>query len=179
MSTNQETIHDYKQELAKIKDHLIVIVADIRSFERTYGNLDTQKCNHWLGQIPRLQSEVRNHRDGIIAKVIEIKASVDNSAYDSIETRKLDLKERQVAAQEALVTSNTNQTMKEADDKRSNALVEAKTKSESIKADVEELDKIINETTDWKNATDIVVKKAMRNIEKWISRKTWMQQFSL
>ena len=73
----------------------------------------------------------------------------------------------QVAAHEALVTSNTNQTLKEADDKRSHALVKAKTKSESIKADVEELDKVINETTDWKNATDIVVKKAMRNIEKW------------
>ena len=64
-------------------------------------------------------------------------------------------------------TSNTNQTIKEADDKRSHALVKAKTKSESIKADVQELDKVINETTDWKNATDIVVKKAMRNIEKW------------
>ena len=66
-----------------------------------------------------------------------------------------------------MVTSNTNQTIKEADDKRSHALVEAKTKSESIKADVQELDKVINETTDWKNATDIVVKKAMRNIAKW------------
>ena len=61
----------------------------------------------------RTASEVRNHRDKITAKVIEIKSSADGSAYDSLETRKLDLKERQVAAQEALVTTNTNQNQLE------------------------------------------------------------------
>ena len=32
---------------------------------------------------------------------------------------------------------------------------------------MEELDKIINETTDWKNASDITVKRAIRNIKDW------------
>ena len=99
---------------------------------------------------------------------MELRETIGNSiANNSIEAKKLELKEREVAAKEALVTLNTNQTLREADEKRNNSLIEAKAKASSIISDVAELDKLVNETTDWKNATDITVKKSMRKIEKW------------
>ena len=64
-------------------------------------------------------------------------------------------------------TSSNDQTLRETEAKRSNSLVEAKAKADSILTDVEELDNVINETRDWHNASDITVKKAMRNIENW------------
>ena len=55
----------------------------------------------------------------------------------------------------------------EADARRSNSLIEAGAKAAAILTDVEELDKVVNKTKDWKNISDITVKKAIRNIEKW------------
>ena len=55
----------------------------------------------------------------------------------------------------------------EADARRSNFLIEAGAKAAAILTDVEELDKVVNKTKDWKNISDITVKKAIRNIEKW------------
>ena len=51
--------------------------------------------------------------------------------------------------------------------KRHDALVEGKAKANSILFDVEELNKVVNGTNDWKNASDIEVKNAMRNVDKW------------
>ena len=65
--------------------------------------------------------------------------------------KRLDLLERQVVAQEAMSASNTNQvnqTLREADVRRNDALVEAKAKAASILSDVEKLDKVVNETSD-------------------------------
>ena len=70
---------------------------------------------------------------------------------DSLEAKKLELLERQV--EEAMSTMSTNQTIRESDANRSNSLVEAKAKADSILADVEELDKVIDETRDWTNAS--------------------------
>ena len=170
VDVNSETILDYKEKLDEIGKHLMVTTRDIRQFVRTYSNsgMDLLKTQYWNGQISKLQADVRNHRDKIIAKVMELRETIGNSiANNSIEAKKLELKEREVAAKEALVTSNTNQTLREADEKRNNSLVEAKAKASSIISDVAELDKLVNETTDWKNATDITVKKSMRKIEKW------------
>ena len=64
-------------------------------------------------------------------------------------------------------TNQVNQTLREANVRRNDALVEAKAKAVSILTDVEKLDKVVNETTDWKNASDITVKKAIRNIKDW------------
>ena len=168
LDVNQETVLDYKEKLAKIDDLLLVTIREIERHSRTKG-MDPQQSQHWKGQIPQIQSDVRNHRDKITAKVLEIKASANIDASD-IEARKLELKERQVAAQEAISISNSNQinqTMREADARRSKSLIEARAKAVKILTDVEELDKEINETTDWKNATDVTVKKAVRNIERW------------
>ena len=154
LDVNQETIHDYKEKLAKIDDLLLVTIREIERHNRTYKDVDPQKSQHWQSQIPQIQSDVRSHRDKITAKVLEIKASANNNASD-YKARKLELKERQVAAQEAISISNSNQmnqTIREADAKRSNSLIEARAKAVKILTDVEELDKEINETTDWKNA---------------------------
>ena len=170
VDVNSETILDYKDKLDEIGKHLMVTTREIRQFVRTYSNsgMDLLKTQYWNGQISKLQADVRNHRDKIIARVVELRETIGNSiANNSIEAKKLELKEREVAAKEALVTSNTNQTLREADEKRNNSLVEAKAKASSIISDVAELDKLVNETTDWKNATDITVKKSMRKIEKW------------
>ena len=90
-----------------------------------------------------------------------------NAANDSLQAKKLDLLERQVVAQEAMLTLSMNKTQKEADAKRHDALVEGKAKANSILFDVEELNKVVNGTNDWKNASDSTVKKAMRNIAEW------------
>ena len=90
-----------------------------------------------------------------------------NAANDSLQAKELDLLERQVVAQEAMLTLSMNKTQKEADAKRHDALVEGKAKANSILFDVEELSKVVNGTNDWKNASDIEVKKGMRNVDKW------------
>ena len=66
-----------------------------------------------------------------------------------------------------MLTLSMNKTQKEADAKRHDALVEVKAKANLILFDVEELNKVVNGTNDWKNASDIEVKKAMRNVDKW------------
>ena len=90
-----------------------------------------------------------------------------NAANDSHQAKELELLERQVVAQEAMFTLNMNNTQKEAAAKKHYALVEARAKASSILFDVEELDKVVNKTRDWKNASDYTVKKAMRNIVEW------------
>ena len=90
-----------------------------------------------------------------------------NAANDSLQAKELDLLERQVVAQEAMLTLSMNKAQKEADAKRHDALVEGKAKANSILFDVEELNKVVNGTNDWKNASDIEVKNAMRNVDKW------------
>ena len=156
-----ETVQDYKEKLAEIEKLLVVTTKDIRKLIRTYSNkgMDTQRSQYWSGEISRIQADVRNHRDKIKAKVVEMKSSSSNECFDSLKTRELDLLERQVVAQESLSASNTNQSLRDADAKRSSSLIEAKAKADSILFDVLELEKAINETRDWKNATDITVKK--------------------
>ena len=56
--------------------------------------------------------------------------------------------------------------MRDADIKRSDSLVETRAKAVKIIAYVKELDKVVNETKDWKNAADDTVKKAVKNIDK-------------
>ena len=174
VDVDSETIDDYKEKLAKIDDLFVKTDKDITKFVRKYSNngLDAQSSQAWNGQLSKLQSDVRSHRDRIKAKVIQVRASTSANTNDGLDAKKLELEllARQVVAQEAISNSNTqqiNQTLREADAKRCNSLVKAKAKAASIRADVEELDKAINETRDWKNATDITVKRAMRNIKEW------------
>ena len=178
VDVNQETIHDYKEKLAEINDAFKVTVREIERHIRIYSNkgLDPQNSQHWQKQVSQVQSDVRNHRDKIIAKVLEVKASVtavnnaNNGAHDTLEAEKLELKKRKVAAQKAMSISNSNQinqTIRETDERRNHSLIEARAKAAKILTDVDELDKSVNETTDWKNATDVTVKKAVRNIENW------------
>ena len=47
-------------------------------------------------------------------------------------------------------TNQVNQTLREADVRRNDAIVEAKAKAVSILSDVDKLDKVVKETTDWK-----------------------------
>ena len=115
----------------------------------------TQFCNEELAKIKE-QLEVSN------AELRRL-----NAAKDSFQAKELELLERQVVAQEAIATFNAYQAQKEADSKRNDALVEAKAKANSVLFYVEELGKVVNETSDWKNASDYTVKKAMRNIDEW------------
>ena len=85
--------------------------------------MDSARAQYWSSQIPKLQSDVRNHRDNIKEKVIEIKGSINNGGNNDLEAKKLELLERQVAAQEAMSASSTNQTIQESDAKRSNSLI--------------------------------------------------------
>ena len=128
---------------------------EIRKLLRTHLGMDVAKAQYWSDKTSKLRSDVRNHRDSIIARVVEIRAATNNGGSDSLEAKKLELLERQVVAQEAMSMSSNNQTLRETEAKRSNSLVEAKAKADSILADVEELDKVINETRDWNNASDI------------------------
>ena len=98
------------------------------------------------------------------AEIRRLKAS-----NDSFQAKELELLERQVVAQEAMSTLSINKSQKESDSKRKDALVEAKAKASSIIYYVEELDKNINETRDWENASDMKVKRAMRNTDEWRS----------
>ena len=165
---NRETMQKYSEKLDKIEDLVVEINSDIRKLLRIYRNkgMDAAAAQDWDSKTSRLRADVRKHRDRIVAKVLELKDS-NNAVSDSLEAEKLDLFKRQVAAQEAMSTSNANQTMRDADLKRSDSLVEARAKAVKIIAYVEELDKVVNETKDWKNASDVTVKKAVRNIEKW------------
>ena len=151
----------YSEKLDKIEDLVVVINSNIRKLLRIYRNkgMDAAAAQDWGSKTSRLRADVRNHRDRIVAKVFELKDSNNGVSRD--------LLKRQVAAQEAMSTSNTNQTMREADIKRSDSLVEARAKAAKIISYVEELDKVVNETKDWKNASDVTVKKVVRNIEKW------------
>ena len=99
---------------------------------------------------------------GILGKIDQLDILDDNLA-----AKELELLERQVVAQEAMLASNTKRITWEADTKRKDALVETKAKANSIIYYVEELDKAINKTRDWKNASDYTVKKAIINIDKW------------
>ena len=68
----------------KIKAVHLETSKEIERFVRTYTSkgLDPQKVQHWQKQIAQLQSDVRNHRDKIVAKVLEVKASVNSDAHD-------------------------------------------------------------------------------------------------
>ena len=59
LDINQETIHDYKEELAKIKALHVETSKEIDKYIRTYSNngLDPQKIQHWQRQISQLQSD--------------------------------------------------------------------------------------------------------------------------
>ena len=157
------TIHDYKEKLSRIECVQLETKKKIRSFVRTYSSIDALKCDDWNKQIDKIQADVRNNRDKIKAKVLEIQ----DATNDGVGGESLDAKKIGVAVQEAISNSNTNQTMREADAKRNDALVEVKSKADSILFDAEELDKVINEVCDWRNASDNEVKKAVRNIKEW------------
>ena len=163
VDVNRVTIYDFKEKLARIESIHLETKKKIQSFVRTYTSIDTLKCDEWKKQIPLIQAEVWNHRDKITAKVREIQDVTSGGVVgESLNSKKIG-----VAVQEAISNSNTNQTMREADAKRNDALVEVKSKADSIQFDVEELDKVINETSDWRNASDNEVKKAVRNIKEW------------
>ena len=51
LDINKETIHDYKEEIAKIKQVLLVTTKEIERYVRTYSNMDAQKTQHWQGQV--------------------------------------------------------------------------------------------------------------------------------
>ena len=102
----------------------------------------------------------------IMAKVDEIR-DPSNGARDILKAKELELLERQVVAQEAMLTLNNNQILREAAAKKHDALVEAKAKANSVLFYVKELDKVVNETRDWKNASNYKVKRAMRNVVEW------------
>ena len=163
VDVNRVTIYDFKEKLARIESIHLETKKKIQSFVRTYTRFDTLKCDEWKKQIPLIQAEVWNHRDKITAKVREIQDVTSGGVVgESLNSKKIG-----VAVQEAISNSNTNQTMREADAKRNDALVEVKSKADSILFDAEELDKVINEVSDWRNASDNEVKKAVRNIKEW------------
>ena len=163
VDVNRVTIYDFKEKLARIESIHLETKKKIQSFVRTYTSIDTLKCDEWKKQIPLIQAEVWNHRDKIMAKVREIQDVTSGGVVgESLNSKKIG-----VAVQEAISNSNTNQTMREADAKRNDALVEVKSKADSILFDAEELDKVINEVSDWRNASDNEVKKAVRNIKEW------------
>ena len=95
VDVNSETILDYKEKLDEIGKHLMVTTREIRQFVRTYSNsgMDLLKTQYWNGQISKLQADVRNHRDKIKAKVMELRETIGNSiANNSIEAKNLSLK---------------------------------------------------------------------------------------
>ena len=137
VDVNRVSIKNFESKLARIEDVLVETINDIRKLIRTYSNkgMDSTRSQYWSGQMSKVQADVRNHRNKITAKVLEIQDSVANDASTANnvnEARRLDLYEREVIAKEALSISNTNQTTREAEAKRSDALVEAKVKASSI-----------------------------------------------
>ena len=107
-----------------------------------------------------IHETIQNHKEKLasVEKLLEV-ANAEirrlKASNDSFQAKELELLERQVVAQEAMSTLSINKSQKESDSKRKDALVEAKAKASSIIYYVEELDKNINETRDWENASDM------------------------
>ena len=62
---------------------------------------------------------------------------------------------------------NVSKSQREADSKRRDALIDVKAKANLIIFYVEELNKAIKKIRDWNNASDVEVRRAMRNIDEW------------
>ena len=181
---DSETIDDYRDKLLGIETLHEDLVEAIDQFTTDHSDeIDNNEVDHWKNQLKKLQDDVREHRNKVKKKAIEVRQAMatqavqtsrPNPTNSSMETEKLELLRRQVQALEvanqtaqAEKAEKLSETARESGDKRNAALAKANARYASIDDDISEMEEKVIAVEDWSKESNLSIGRAMRCIKSW------------
>ena len=116
---------------------------------------------------------MRNHKNNVNAKILELQATVANVQSD-FEKMQIELQQRQVIAAEkanseaAIANAQLKENAsKEKEERKAAAVAKATAKENPINEDMDDLRDKINSVAEWSEESDVNVRKGMRDMANW------------
>ena len=153
------------------------IVRKIQNLVLDYKTtIEAQRKEYWNVQITKLHSDVKTHRRGVTAKILQIRNSVSfsSSALPNQSVPNDDLNKRQVEASEMTIQlkrleieENKKLFDQNQKNERDKSVQKAKVLYASVIADANKLEEKVYEISDGSAQDDISVGKGMREAKEW------------
>ena len=138
------------------------------------AELTHERLEHWQAQSPNIDRDFQAYVESFKTVLDQIRAAAMSPAIqqssqglDSFHSEQIRLMKQQNEIALKNLTDASNETIRETNAKRNQAIKKAQAKKDLILSDIDELSDIVNKVVDWEDEENLSVSRGMRNIAVW------------